>query len=750
MRILCIILSLLSCLLTDFCFSSAMANQKNIGEWTHYFAHEKLTHVVPTSSGKVFALSSGRMFSYNASDETVEEYNTITGLSDYNDIIDIAYNRTTQRLLIVYSNGNLDILSIKDNGIVNVPGIIRESTTNNKEVMAVTCNGKYAYLAMDYGVVVINMDKQEVADTYRLDIDGRAISGVTISGNRIYVLGSKNIASYGSDVISATFTDNLLDKTKWSAVTDATTLADIKAKAKDERQQRNIYVVNSSGVKYASMIEDTYNKCYWGSDDNNQLSRYGKDDGGTMTLIGGPYRPYGPASNNFYNLRFAYNTLYGAGMGIQTNTPSTSGGMVQTLNSEDRWNKFETPSMEQIGHTYLKTNNITIDPRDTAHVMVGGNEGLYEFISGKFIKHYDKDNSPILALEDGNSKTYQLILGLLYDNSGKLWVLNTYCSRGILQLNQKSPRDTITASCVWETFAPHPEIDRFKPYEKYLAHPFFDSKGRMWFINGHYYESEYYCYDTSADKLTVFTADKNQDGIQLYNNSGDGWIRHITEDREGNIWTAGTHGVCYLPAEETERASNAVQQTKISRNDGSGLADYLLKTVDATCIIFDSANRMYVSTMGNGVYVISPDRNTEEQHFTTENSFLMSDNCRFLALNEENGELYVSTDKGLCSVTTGSIKVAESLDKNNVLVYPNPVAPNYSGPITIKNLTFGADIKITTASGAVVHTGRSDAGIYQWDGCDQNGDRVASGVYNILLSTADGDSGCVAKVAIIK
>ncbi len=70
--------------------------------------------------------------------------------------------------------------------------------------------------------------------------------------------------------------------------------------------------------------------------------------------------------------------------------------------------------------------------------------------------------------------------------------------------------------------------------------------------------------------------------------------------------------------------------------------------------------------------------------------------------------------------------------------------------ITIEGLTVGADIKITTATGAIVHTGRSTAAMYQWDGCDGAGNRCASGVYNILMATDSGDEGCVAKVAIIK
>ena len=64
-------------------------------------------------------------------------------------------------------------------------------------------------------------------------------------------------------------------------------------------------------------------------------------------------------------------------------------------------------------------------------------------------------------------------------------------------------------------------------------------------------------------------------------------------------------------------------------------------------------------------------------------------------------------------------------------------------------LTSDADVKITTSNGAIVCQGRSNGGMFTWDGCDGDGHRVASGVYMVQTATADGKAGTVCKIAIV-
>ena len=78
------------------------------------------------------------------------------------------------------------------------------------------------------------------------------------------------------------------------------------------------------------------------------------------------------------------------------------------------------------------------------------------------------------------------------------------------------------------------------------------------------------------------------------------------------------------------------------------------------------------------------------------------------------------------------------------------VKPDYTGPINITGLSYNADVKITTANGTLVKEGRSNGGLFTWDGCNKNGQRVASGIYMVEVATQNGQKGVVCKIAIIR
>ena len=137
------------------------------------------------------------------------------------------------------------------------------------------------------------------------------------------------------------------------------------------------------------------------------------------------------------------------------------------------------------------------------------------------------------------------------------------------------------------------------------------------------------------------------------------------------------------------------------------------------------------------------------QHFLTTNSELLSDNIESIAINDQTGEVFIGTDNGLCSYMSDASATNESMSKNNVYAYPNPVKPDYTGLITVVGLTMDADVKIVTVSGTLVAEGRSNGGTFTWDGCDSSGHRVASGVYMVQTATSEGNKGTVCKIAIV-
>jgi hypothetical protein len=138
------------------------------------------------------------------------------------------------------------------------------------------------------------------------------------------------------------------------------------------------------------------------------------------------------------------------------------------------------------------------------------------------------------------------------------------------------------------------------------------------------------------------------------------------------------------------------------------------------------------------------------QHFTTEDSPLLSDNVQSIAVHPGTGEVVFGTDKGICSYMSEASAPEEELKKSNVTIYPNPVTPDYNGPIAIRGLVADTEVKIISTGGQLVCNGRSAGGTCIWDGVANNGRRVASGIYHVVANTPEGGKAIISRIVIVR
>ncbi|NOX36965.1 MAG: hypothetical protein GXO78_05450 [Calditrichaeota bacterium] len=124
---------------------------------------------------------------------------------------------------------------------------------------------------------------------------------------------------------------------------------------------------------------------------------------------------------------------------------------------------------------------------------------------------------------------------------------------------------------------------------------------------------------------------------------------------------------------------------------------------------------------------------------------LPSEAIHSIFVDEANGDVYVSTDAGLAIIRSNPfVGTFENLDR--VSVGPNPFLVTEGGQerLYFYNLISGSHIKILTVDGQLVRTLDPDnfqevqGGQAQWDGLNENGDPVASGIYVYLVTTEDG------------
>ena len=649
------------------------------GTWKAYMSYFEPQQIVKAGSHTLFVRASNGLYSYNLNDQSITTYDKVQQLSDtYVSLI--AWNQKAQRLIIVYSNSNIDLMDLSAN-VTNINALYSKSMTQNKTVNSIFISDQYAYLSTGFGVMKVNMERAEIAESYILDLN---ILAADINNGKLY-------AKTADGVYAGSLNGNLIDKHSWALATDYP----------------------------ASLF--TQDLTDW----NTYLT--------TVQSL----KPGGPKHNHFGFMRFKDNILYSCGgnTGGSIAYPAT----VQ-IKKGDEW-EFLQDDMTGVegtdgsGWKFVEMYAVDVDPFDSKHIFAGGRTGLYEYYDGKLVKYYNKDNSILNTATTSNK--YVLTDGVTYDSKGSLWIMQE-------QVKDNSLIE-ITKDGEWVRHDQSILMNDGKSLTK-LTSLIIDSRGLMWFVNRHWEKSSFFCYDPSADAVVnaIFNL-VNQDGTSAQESYNP---RSVAEDCDGNIWIGTANGPYLIEAERVNTTIEYATQVKVPRNDGTNYADYLLGGVDISAIAVDGGNRKWFGTRGSGVYLISDDNMEQLEHFTTANSPLLSDVIEGIAIDHKTGEVFFGTDQGLCSYMSDATEAAIEMVKDDVYAYPNPVVAGYEGLITIVGLSRDADVKILTSSGVLVAQGRSNGGMFTWDGRDRQGRRVASGIYMVAAATSEGKKGVVCKIAV--
>lgn len=614
-----------------------------IGTWKNHLAYHDVQQICKANN-QLFVLASNALYQYNLDDQSITTYDKVNGLSDTH-ITHIAWNQKAKRLIAIYQNANIDLIST-DGDITNISALYAKPMTEDKTVTAVSIDGIYAYLTTSFAIIKVNMQKAEIADTYY-----------------------KNHPEYPTS-----------------------------------------------------------------------LQPY-KDDFDQYIAIVSTLNPDGPAYNRFYESKYLNGKLYTTGGYFLPAMPDNAlPGTIQVFDGNN-WTCYQEQINEITGYPYVDICCVDVDPNDPEHVFAGGRCGLYEFKDGKLVTYYNKDNSPLMGANDrGNQlgNDYVLVLGLTFDAQGHLWVTNSL-GEGVSLLE-------LTKDHQWISHHHAALEDENGITFAGLSKMMFDSRGLLWFLNNNWNQPAVFCYDTQQDIMLRYHEIVNQDHTTYHITR----MSSIAEDKEGNMWIGTDVGPFMIQQPEIGQPKVTFHQIKVPRNDGTNYADYLLSGINISSIAIDGGNRKWFGTDGAGVFLISADNMVQEKSFTTDNSNLLYNNISSIAINQQSGEVFFLSDKGLCSYQSNAIAPNEEMTKDNMNVYPNPVTPDFTGLVTITGLSYNADVKITTANGALVAEGRSNGGMFNWDCCNKQGKRVASGVYMVITATADGKKGTVAKIAVIK
>jgi len=761
-----------------FVFNSLLAQGIPIGQWRDHLPYRDAV-AVADAGDRIYCATTSSLFYYNKTDNSLNRITKINGLSDIG-ITAINYHPNTKTLIVAYQNSNIDL--IINNTIINISDIKRKNIPGKKNINKIMFAGNFAYMSCGFGIVELDMIRQEIKNTFYigplgkpievfdLTYDGASFYAATEQGIYFALKNVPNLANYeywtrDTSLINyddkftsiAFYSNKLFANRKTASATVSDTII-----YKDGNQWHYFDAVNSSKVECLAVcngklvITYDYYILVFG-DSLNQITGVWEYNGTYATpkhAIMDNKNVIWIADNRYGMIRWVWGEDYTL---MFPNGPLTSNVFKMTaedgdlwvapgLRDESTWNNmynhdgifsFTNETWTNIDRnvfngfdTIQDIVTVAVDPTDKKRIFAGSWErGLLEFYDGHFVNIYNEQNSPLTS----SSSTFYWIGvgGLCFDTNNNLWVTNSSVNN---ILSVKTPAGQ------WYTYQFSSLVN-----DNVIGDVVIDQYNQKWIIVGRgggiiVFNDNNTLATKTDDKMKKLSTGVGNGNLPSAN------VVSLAVDLKGEIWVGTDMGIAvfYSPGNVFSNENFDAQQILVTLD---GYNQYLLQTETVTAIAVDGANRKWIGTANSGVYLMSEDGTVELKHFDTENSPLFSNNIKTIAINQKNGEVFFGTSLGIISYKGDATEGSENY--TDVYAYPNPVKENYNGYIAIKGLVADVDVKITDVSGNLVYSTIANGGQAVWNGRNLNGEKVKTGVYLVFCSNTDGSKTFVTKILFI-
>ncbi len=722
----------------------------------------------------------------------------------------IAYNRSKGYLMVVYDDSNIDFI-YDDGQYVNLPAIANSTINVSKKVNQITFDPEKdrAYLATDFGYIVVNDKKHEVASSLQT---GFPLYGVARMGDRLVGIGEKNTITAPADKLVVTL-DDLTYVEGMKAGKQIMPLSDdkfafITTEASGAANMLCVATFETPGrVSVSDRQWQSYNECdsrddgyfidtdqgpyyldlegnlralpcppysekmqmttvnmrdYWVVDGRKGLRKYRVGDSGDWTVTVDHRRPNLPST--FICEDIVYSPKYGmitASHGVSRNfssLPQYPSSMSLYKNGE--WTDYSLGTVNPAREGALRDGiGLAIDPTEPNRVLRSSRfDGLVsinlddaaDLMHLAASEHYDAGNPGFLTAFEPLPFSYFYGLSTpQFDAAGNLWLArcdNPDTGTGLMYFWPAADRKARNIKGLREMKLP---------------------------INNVTHTVRIFPLKTSANKNLVIAYGGNKDGFSIIDHKGtpdntaddvkaemgaslfdqDGSkyepnviFKFVEDPATGTVWGLSEDGVFTFSPKQTFTNPNRVNRIKVARNDGTNLADMLLEGVKVVDLTIDGEGRKWFATVGGGLVCTSADGRTIHYQFNESNSYLPSNSVFAACYNPDNNSILVSTDRGMAEYFISGPQGSDT--ESAVKVYPNPVRPDYLGWITIEGLQEGSIVKIVDSMGGLVRElGPAEAGVVKWDATNMQHKRVGSGVYHVLSSSGPNEEKNLANVA---
>lgn len=769
------VLTFLFCFLTNIAFSQKDFSNK----WEDFFSYNSVKDFIIVEN-KLFALTDNAVFTYNLNSKELKKMSSVNGLSGEATSA-IHYNKKFKRLVIGYENGLLEVVDKKGNIHIS-PEIVNFNQTGLKKINAIYEYNNILYLATSFAIVEYNIEKQEFGDTFFIGAGSSSVSvnDIVVANKKIYATTENGI--YTADINNP----NLIEASNWSlqAVGDFRNIVSFNNKIYATFGNNLYELKNTSAIIVKTFSEKIINLSVnkktlsvslkgkaifydlglnkitekMGNAENmftlqnarlhkNNIFLATKEYGILKTSLTSPeykeIHPEGPLSNNVFSIDVKNQNIW-----------VVYGG----------YNNVYTPSQVRQGFSYFNGNiwkntpynlsfptgdlvDVAIDKNDNSNVfiaMLGDTKqvntaltgGLLQLKNGKILNFYNSLNSPLedIAKDDPNRITVR-VPSITFDKKGNLWVTNIGAENRLKKL---------TPSGEWLGY----NINELYQVNKYgMSEIVQDKSGNFWIgtrSNG------VYVFNEKGNRKKALTTQPTKGSLPNAN------VRCIAVDSSNKVWI-GTYNGLVTYSNPQNIFKSAVYDAKPIIILDEGIAKRLLGDQTINSIAIDGAGNKWFATENAGVMQTNSNGQKTMAIFNKDNSPLPDNRVLKIKIDNDTGKVYFATNKGIVAYKSNVAPYGETL--KDVYAYPNPAFLKHDfvtiGGRNGNHLPKGTNVKILDASGNLVYetntveSQESGGGKVVWNKRNLAGNKVASGIYIVLLSTEDNSETATAKIAII-
>lgn len=715
-------------------------------DWNLYTSYRNVNIATIDNQNRIWGGTTGGIFVYDAQNNSFNTFNSLNGILS-NNTTSLYYDSSTKLIFAGFSDGNLEIID-RNFKITHITSISSSDFPNTRINKIIAYNG-FLYLATGFGIVVFDINRKIfTTNVVKIANWNRAenIIDIYIFNNRIWATSASGIAfcnlekyieipvnwttlqipSVDNKIITIdTFNNNLIFANSREIFRfNGSEIEKIKDFEKNIKQ---IFTYNNSILIVADNgIYDLEQSKFFESAINSAFVQKNKIIFATTNGIivyennfGEPIAPNSPFNNIFSSMVVDKNgVLWSVSAHLQA--LFYSGGITKFENGF--WENYN----KKIFQNFITDNfyNISIIDDLLYSSSVGGGVAVcnpyrrpinFDFLSERNEKFVGTKTETDTFLFVGDFKS---------DNRGNVWFTNWGGQSGgpVLVMRQKNGTSKAYTNC-------------YKSDERRILKLEIDNFNTKWVGSypgegiGIFYFNENNTPDNPSDDICGMISTSNVNALP------DNSPTVIKKDPNGCIWMGFRQGLSVIFNPTAVLNKNQLIIRQINHLNNQKIND----------IMIDPTGHAWIAT-NNGVFVISYNTFELVKILNSSNSPIKSSNVLSIAGDFKKGILYFGTEDGLYCANSNILEPNEKFD---IVCYPQPFKIKKDNFLTIDGLAPNSEIKIITINGEFVKSIHTTSRTALWDGKDNNGDEVSSGVYLVVGTSATTNSNGVQKIVVI-